>query len=59
MKKSCRKCAPKASLRPLFNVDKYPNSHYMKGIVLKRSYFERELSKSLKKVNLSFERSPV
>ena len=47
-------CAPKASPRPLFNPNITQNSHCMQEILFKIRYFERELSKSLKKVNLIF-----
>ena len=45
MDKSCKKCAPKASPRPLFNFGNHI-SHCMQEILLKIRYFER-LSKSL------------
>ena len=55
MEKSFRKCAPKASPRPLFNFGKQTqNSHCMQEIPLKIRYFERGLSNSLKKVNFIF-----
>ena len=60
MEKSCRKCAPKASPKPLFNLAKHPKSHCMQEILLKIRYFDRRLSKTLKNVNFnfSFEHSP-
>ena len=56
MEKSCRKYVPKASLRFLFIFDKYitQNNHCMQEIILKIRYFERGLSKSVKKSNFSF-----
>ena len=61
MKKSCRKCAPKASPRPLFYYGKQPKIVMVCiKIILKIRYFERGLSKTFKKVNFifSFEPSP-
>ena len=52
MKKSCRKCAPDASPRPLFYFDLKKNSHCMQEIILKIRYFEWGLSKTFQKVNL-------
>ena len=56
IEKSCRKCAAKASPRPLYNF----GSCCMQEIILKVRYFETGLSKSLKKGNLifSFESNP-
>ena len=56
MEKSCRKYATTASPRSLFNF----GFHCMQEILLKIMYFERGLSKSIKKVNFifSFEPSP-
>ena len=54
MKKTCRKCALKAGPRPLFNVEKQPFSCFMQEILLKIRYFEKRLSKSLKKANFIF-----
>ena len=60
MEKSCRKYAPKASPRSLFNFGKITqNSHCMQELLLKIRYFERGLSKGLKKVNFIFLLSPV
>ena len=53
MKKLCRKCAPKASPRPLFNFVNNP-----KQPLHARNYFEIGLSKSLKKVNFIFSFKP-
>ena len=51
MKKPCRKCAPKANSRHLFNFGKYPKTAVAcKGF----RYFEREFMKSFKKVNFIF-----
>ena len=68
MKRSCRKCAdPLCSENvqlvpdPFLILVNNPNSHCMQEILLKIRYFERGLSKSLKKkVNFifSFEPSP-
>ena len=48
MKKSCRKCAQKAS-----------PTHYMEEILLEIRYLERGLSSSLKKLTLFFLWNPV
>ena len=52
IEKSCSKWAPKVSPRPLFNFGKWLRT----AITCKKflRYFERGLSKSLKKVNFSF-----
>ena len=58
MKKPCRKCAPKASPRPVFNfAKKTQNSHCTQEIILKIRYSERGLSKTLKKVKFFFFRT--
>ena len=44
MKKTYRKCAPKANSRPILS----QSSHCMQGIFSQIRYFERELSKSFK-----------
>ena len=49
MEKSYRKCAVKASATPLFNF-----GHCMQEIVFRIRYFERGLSKNIKKVNYFF-----
>ena len=49
MEKSCRKCATKAGLKPLFK-----NSHCMREIILKIGYFERGLSKFLNHFDFVF-----
>ena len=55
VEKSCRKHAPKASLRPLFKFGKYPqNNHCMQEIVFKKRYFESGFSKSSKKLKFIF-----
>ena len=60
MEKSDRKYAPKATTRSHFNFSKVTkNSHCMQKILLKIRYFERGLSKSLKKVNFIFLYNPV
>ena len=56
MEKSCRKCAPKAGPRPFFNFAKYPKTAI--EILFKIRYFERGLSKGLKKVNFIFSFKP-
>ena len=57
MKNSCRKSAPKASPRPPFIL--VNNLKYcMQYCLLKIRYFERGLSKSLKKVNFIFPYEP-
>ena len=61
MEKSCKKCAPKASPRPLFNFGKETKTaiaRNMQEILLKIRYFERGLSKSLKKLTLFFLSNP-
>ena len=59
MEKSCRKCASKASPKPLFYFYKQPKKAIAcKKIILKIRYFERGLSKTLKKVNLIFSFEP-
>ena len=60
MKKPCRKCAPKAGPRPVFNfAKKTQNSHCTQEIILKIRYSERGLSKTLKKVKFFFLSNPV
>ena len=54
MEKSCKKCAPKASPRPLLILVNNPKSHCMQEILLKIRLFEIGLSKSLKKVKSIF-----
>ena len=60
MEKSFRKCAPKASPRPLINFGNWLKTAfaYKKLIILKIRYFEKGLSKSLKKVNFVFSFEP-
>ena len=55
MEKSRRKCADPFSI--LVNNPK--NSHYIEDILLKVRYFERELTKSLKKLTLFLLSNPV
>ena len=59
MEKSCKKCAPKASPSPflilLYNLKQPLHAK----ILLKLRYFERRLSKSLKKFTLFFLSNPV
>ena len=59
MEKSCKKCAPKVSPRPLYNWSITQKSHCMQEILLKVRYFERGLSKRLKKGNFIFSFDPV
>ena len=55
-----QKCAPTASRRPLFNFDNKPKTDIgCNKILLKIKYFERGLSKSLKKLTLFFLSNPV
>ena len=50
IEKSCRKCAAKASPRPLYNFGKESKTAIcMQEIILKARYFKRGFSKSLKK----------
>ena len=49
MEKLCRKCASKASPRPLLNSVIDPKQPLHAKNFFKIRYFERELSKSLKK----------
>ena len=59
METSCKKFAPKASPRPLHNFGKKTqNNHCMQEILLTAIYFERGLSKNLKKVTLFFLLNP-
>ena len=60
MGKSYRKCAPKASPRPLSYFGRQLKTHCMQGVPFKITYFEREFSKTFKNVNFifSFEPSP-
>ena len=60
MEKSCTKCAPKASPRAFLILVNNPKQPLHARNSLKTRYFERGLSKSLKKVNFifSFEPSP-
>ena len=61
MENSCRKCAPKASPRPLFNFGKKIQSSYcLREILLKIRCFEEDYQKVLKNLTLffSFEPSP-
>ena len=57
MEKSCRKCVLKAYLRPILNFGNQPKTA-IAWILLKIRYFERGLSKSLKKVNFIFSLEP-
>ena len=55
MKKPCRKCAPKASSRPLFNFGKQPKT----GIACREFFYKqifgnRIISESFKKINFIF-----
>ena len=59
MEKSCKKCAPKASPRPLLILVNNPKSHCMQEIPLKIRLFEIGLSKVLKKLNLFFLSNPL
>ena len=54
MEKSCRKCASEASPR-WYTAQ---NSHCIQEILLKITYFEKGLSKTLKKVNFIFPFKP-
>ena len=54
MEKSCRKFAPKASPRPLFNFGKYPKTNFACKKFFWNKHFEKELWKSHKKLTLSF-----
>ena len=53
-----QKMCPEASTRPLFNFVKQPKTHCMQENLLKIRYFERELSKRIKKVNFIFSFEP-
>ena len=56
MKKPCRKCAPKANSRPLFNFGEYPET----GIACREFFYKsdifgkRIISKSFRKLNFIF-----
>ena len=54
MERSCWKCAPKASPRPLFNFALLSKAAIACKKLLKIRYFERGLSKSLKENSLGF-----
>ena len=55
MKKSCRKCAPQASPRPLFNFSKYPKTDIAcKKFFLKLDILNEDYQKPLKMLTLSF-----
>ena len=58
--KSCRKCAAKASPRPLFIFGKInQRKHCMEEIIFKIRYFERQLPKRFNKVNFTFSFKPT
>ena len=57
MEKSCRKCALKLDSNPLSIL--VNDSHWMQKILLKIRYFERGLSKTLKKLTLFFILNPA
>ena len=61
MEKSCKKCASKASPRPLFNLVNNPKqSLYARNSFKRNSFnFERGLSKSFKKFNFIFSFEPL
>ena len=46
METLCSKCAPKASLGPVFYFGKQPETYCMQEYYLKIRYFERGLSKT-------------
>ena len=54
MGKSCRKCATKASLKPLFYFGITQNIHCMQKILLKIRYCGRGYQKALKELILFF-----
>ena len=55
MKKSCRKCAPIASPRPLFNlVNNLKLSLHARTYFLKRDVLKKDYQKALKKLTLFF-----
>ena len=59
MEKSCRKCAPKVAPRPLLILWYKLKQLLQARNSLKVRYFERRLSKSLKKSTLLFLSNPV
>ena len=56
VEKSCRKCAPKFSSRPIFQFWQIQNSHCMQEILLKRCFHYHI---ALKKLTLIFRSYPV
>ena len=58
VEKVCRKCALKASLRPLFDFRKWCNHPMHASNSLKIKYFERDYKRKLKKVCLLFAFEP-
>ena len=58
MEKSCRKYAPRATARPLFVLLNSPKQPLHARNSFQIRYFERGLSKSLKKVNFIFSFKP-
>ena len=59
VEKSCRKYVPKASPRPFFILVNNQSSYCMQEVLLQIKYFERGLSKTLKKLTLFFLLNPV
>ena len=59
MEKSCRKCATKASPKPLFYFRLTQNINCMQKILLKIRYYGRGYQKALKKLTLVFLANPV
>ena len=59
MERSCRKCTPKASPRPLFNLGKYPKTATAcKKFFLKKDILKEDYQKALKKLTLLFSFEP-
>ena len=58
MEKSCIKCAPKGSPRPLFYFGKQPNKPLHARNSFKNKIFWKGIIKNLKKVNFVFSVEP-
>ena len=60
MEKSCRKCAPNGSPRPLFNFGKWPKTAIAcKKFFWKQDFFKEDYQEPLKKPTLFFLPNPV
>ena len=60
MEKSCRKCAPQARPKPVFNFGKYPKTAIAcDKFFLKKDILKEDNQKALKKLTLFFISNPV